>query len=189
MISKSYVVFTTIVAVLLFGADLSPRTGLAIACIVVAGSLLSVNPREQHATREHHWLLLAFVAFFGWGLLSLTAKYLFGHGVEPVAFLTGISTTAFVCIMIENASRRSIMAYIPKYWGLFVLIGAAAASFNYFNFTAISLAPNVGYVNATNAASIGAVTAFSIILFRDELSWRKLAGVMGVIAGLVMLLI
>ena len=58
----------------------------------------------------------------------------------------------------------------------------------HFTFVAIKLAPNVGYVNATNAASIAAVTIFSIILFRDEFSWRKLAGVAGVVAGLILLL-
>ena len=68
-------------------------------------------------------------------------------------------------------------------------IGALATAFNYFNFDAISIAPNVGYVNATNAASIGAVTVFSVVVFHDEFSWSRFAGVAGMVGGLVLLFI
>jgi len=68
-----------------------------------------------------------------------------------------------------------------------LVIGALATAFNYFNFDAISVAPNVGYVNATNAASIGAVTVFSVLLFHDEFSWARFAGVAGMVGGLLLL--
>jgi uncharacterized membrane protein len=71
----------------------------------------------------------------------------------------------------------------------FVLIGIFSSVFNYFNFYSISIAPNVGYVNAINASSISLVTIFSILLFKDEFSWRKLYGVFGVTADLLLLLL
>ena len=189
VISKSYVVFTTIAAVSVFGAELKVRSMLAIAAIVLAAAILSLNPRESHKAQNGAWLPLALWAFFGWGMLSLVAKYLFTQGLTPAVFLSFVSTTSFICIVVENSSKNSVNKQILQHWRLFLFIGLAATAFNLSNFGAISLAPNVGYVNATNAASIGAVTVFSILLFGDEFSWRKLLGVAGVIAGLLVLLL
>jgi uncharacterized membrane protein len=72
-----------------------------------------------------------------------------------------------------------------------LLIGTGIFStlFNLGQFEAIKLAPNVGYVNAINAASISMVTVFAVILFKDELTPKKAIGVLGVTAGLILLLV
>ena len=51
------------------------------------------------------------------------------------------------------------------------------------------IAPNVGYVNAVNAASIAGVAVLASIFFKDELTRRKLLGILGVTVGLLLLLI
>lgn len=61
--------------------------------------------------------------------------------------------------------------------------------FNLGQFEAIKLAPNVGYVNAINAGSIAAVTIFAVLLFKDELTPKKAVGILGVTAGLILLLV
>jgi uncharacterized membrane protein len=53
----------------------------------------------------------------------------------------------------------------------------------------LDLAPNIGYVNAINASSISAVTVFSAILFKDDFSLKKFIGVLGVTAGLLLLIL
>jgi uncharacterized membrane protein len=70
-----------------------------------------------------------------------------------------------------------------------LLIGVFGASFNYFMQIAFSLAPNVGYVNAANAASISLLTLMSSIFFKDELTPKKTIGILGVTAGLLLLFI
>jgi uncharacterized membrane protein len=67
--------------------------------------------------------------------------------------------------------------------------GIFSTLFNLGQFEAIKLAPNVGYVNAINAASISMVTVFAVILFKDELTLRKAVGVLGVTTGLILLLV
>jgi uncharacterized membrane protein len=54
---------------------------------------------------------------------------------------------------------------------------------------AINAAPNVGYVNAINAASISAVTIGAILLFKDEFSLKKFVGVIGISIGLLIMLV
>ena len=67
------------------------------------------------------------------------------------------------------------------------MIGICSASFNYFMQVAFNIAPNVGYVNAVNAASISLLTLSSAILYKDELSLKKLMGILGVTFGLFVL--
>jgi uncharacterized membrane protein len=50
-----------------------------------------------------------------------------------------------------------------------------------------NLAPNVGFVNAANAASISLLTLAAAFFFKDELTLKKLIGIAGVTAGLLLL--
>lgn len=189
IISKSYVVLTTFLAVPLFGARLTATALISIALIVAASALIMINPKVAHRAKSTAWLPLAFGSFFCWGFLSLMAKHLTKEGIPTVVFLTYVFVVATACIVIEMYYKKMNFNVISKHAKPFVLIGIAATGFNFFNFYAISKAPNVGYVNATNAASIGAVTVLSAILFKDELTKRKLIGVTGVLLGLVMLFV
>ncbi len=74
-------------------------------------------------------------------------------------------------------------------WFLLICTGVFSALFNLGQFEAIKLAPNPGYVNAINAGSISFVTILAVLLFKDELSKRKALGVLGVSAGLLLLLV
>src|SRR3712207_2996652 len=92
-----------------------------------------------------------------------------------------------VCIILEMRMRKLGFEVVRMRLGSFVLIGVTAAAFNFFNFYAIKVAPNVGYVNAANAASIGAVTVIAAAIFKDELTKQKSIGVIGVLAGLLLI--
>jgi len=188
VLSKSYVVMTSLVAVPLFGAHLTIHAILAIGLIVISSAVIMINPKTAHKAKSAAWIPLAFGAFLCWGALSLMAKHLISGGVSTLAFLLYVFTIGSLCIVIEMWRRRIAFGIIQKHIGSFSLIGIAASGFNFFNFYSVSIAPNVGYVNATNAASIGAVTLLSAIIFKDELTKQKLAGVSGVIAGLLFLL-
>jgi len=82
-------------------------------------------------------------------------------------------------ISFAGLSKFQINTLIP--------IGIFSTSFNYFMQVGFDLAPNVGYVNATNAASISLLTLMSAILFKDDLSLKKMAGIAGVTIGLFIL--
>ena len=99
-------------------------------------------------------------------------------------------TIVTVCIIaIDRVKISQIKQTSAKGLWILLSIGIVWAMFNLGQFEAINLAPNVGYVNAINAASIAAVTVFAVILFKDNLTWPKGIGVLGVTAGLILLLI
>ncbi len=87
VLSKSYVLFTTLVAVLFLNANLTWRKALAILLIVGFSALIMVNRKTAKRVKSNKWVFLSFGSFFAWGFLSLSSKYLFSHGVGTIPFL------------------------------------------------------------------------------------------------------
>lgn len=190
VLSKSYVLFTTLVAVTLLGAELTLQNAIAILIIVAFSALIMINPKGAKKVKSEKWILLSLGAFFAWGMLSLSSKYLFNNGVDTIAFLIYLYALVTFCIVFIDKVRISKIKEVSSSAKL-LLIGTGIFStlFNLGQFEAIKLAPNVGYVNAINAASISMVTVFAVILFKDELTPKKAIGVLGVTAGLILLLV
>lgn len=188
LLSKSYVVFTTVWAVIFFNSPINLRSGIGIAMIVLSSALIMVRRRSQTAINgSKRWLSQAIGAFVCWGFLSLVAKHVQAGGVATMVFLSYMFAVVNVCIVTEMRVRKLTLEVVRTNVTPFLLIGTAAAGFNFFNFYAIKIAPNLGYVNAANAASIGAVTVIATALFKDELTRQKMTGVFGVLIGLLLL--
>ncbi len=190
VLSKSYVLFTTIVAITLLGADLTVQKAIAILLIVAFSALIMVTKKGTKKVKSEKWILLSFGAFFGWGMLSLSSKYLFNHGVDTVAFLIYLYALVTLCIIaIDKVKVSKIKEVSTQAKWLLLGTGIFSTCFNLGQFEAIRLAPNVGYVNAINAGSIAMVTVFAVLLFKDELTTKKAIGILGVTVGLVLLLV
>lgn len=190
MISKSYVVFTTLVAVFLFKSPLTVKSIIAILLIVGFSILIMVGKAKPHKLYSSTWLPLAFIAFFGWGILSIGSKYMLTIGVTVPQRLVYLSVFITAYALGEIFARKTkIKNFTLSTFVLMIFIGVFFAAFNYFMLVALDKAPNIGYVNAINASSISVLTVFATLIFKDEFSIRKFIGIMGVIAGLVFLLI
>jgi len=190
IISKSYVVFTVIIAVIFFNSPLTIKSIFAILIIIGFSALVVIGKTKPHKHSNPSWLLYAFISFFGWGMLSIGTKYLFGLGINIYQRLVYVAFFVSVFILIEMFFRKTKINNLTlSNIILLIVIGIFAATFNFFQMTAIDLAPNIGYVNAVNASSISLLTLFSAYFFKDDLSIKKFVGVLGVIGGLVLLLI
>lgn len=190
VLSKSYVLFTTIVAITLLGAELTAQKAIAILLIVAFSAIIMITKKGAKKVKSEKWVVLSFGAFFGWGMLSLSSKYLFNHGVDTIAFLIYLYAIVTLCIIALDKVKISKIKEVPNKAKLLLLsTGIFSTLFNLGQFEAIKLAPNVGYVNAINAGSIAMVTVFAVLLFKDELTTKKAIGILGVTAGLVLLLV
>lgn len=189
IISKSYVVFTTIIAILLFNAELSLRKFGAIIIIVVFSALIMLPSKKTQKKNQRSWINYSMGAFVCWGMLSISSKYIFNQGVNIFVFLTYSFFFASICIIIESLRKKMKLSAHLKYPWIFLMIAVAQSSFNFFNFNAIRTASNIGYVNAINVASIAVVAILAIAFFKDEFSKRKMIGVVGVTLGLLLLVI
>lgn len=190
VLSKSYVLFTTIVAVTLLHAELSLTKALAVLIIVAFSAVIMINPKEAKKVKSENWIFLSLGAFFAWGMLSLSSKYLFTQGVETIPFLIYLYTIVTLCIItLDKVNLSKLKGISKRDWILLISTGIFSTLFNLGQFEAIKLAPNVGYVNAINAGSIAAVTIFAMLIFKDELTYKKAVGVIGVTVGLILLLV
>lgn len=189
ILSKSYVVFTALASIPLFSAALTPGAAVAIGIITAGSALVMIGKPKTDLSHVHRsWLPLAIVAFFCWGMLSLTSKYLLTIGVGVYARLIWSMAIVTMLIGAEMRTKRVRVRGISRVQAItLTVIGVASAAFNYFMQLGFQTAPNIGYVNAVNASSIAAVAVCSWLLFRDELTIRKMVGIVIVTAGLVLL--
>ncbi|MBP7774468.1 DMT family transporter [Candidatus Woesebacteria bacterium] len=188
IISKSYVVFTAIASIFIFSAPLTLKSVIAILLIVLFSALIIIDKGKNRAISNTVWLPYTMGAFFCWGFLALSSKYLLNMGVPilPRLILTMLVVT--VLIFGEIIAKKINMFQITKSQIVTLLfIGIFGSSFNYYMQVAFNLAPNVGYVNATNAASISLLTLVSAFFFKDELTVKKMIGIFGVTVGLLLL--
>lgn len=189
MISKSYVILTTLVAVPLFHSELTMKSSLAIALIVVSSALISIPGRSAVSTagKGLAWLVYSLGAFFCWGGLALVSKYILSRGLNVFVYLFYLTSFVTVLIFVE-ARLRKVSLTVPRSAVVTVfLIGIFSVFFNLSMQTGYILAPNPGYINAVNASSISLLTLLSVFFFKDEFSFRKFLGVIGSTAGLVLL--
>lgn len=190
IISKSYVVFTAIASVFLFNSPLTLKSVIAILCIIAFSALITIDKNKNKSDSNKLWLPYTIGAFFCWGLLALSSKYLLNLGVPILTRLSYSMMVATIIILGEIKFKKvNILKTSRSQLVTLFLIGIFGSSFNYFMQVGFNLAPNVGYVNAVNAASISLLTLASAFIFKDELSFKKLIGIAGVTAGLILLFI
>jgi drug/metabolite transporter (DMT)-like permease len=188
IISKSYVVFTAIASIFIFSAPLTMQSMIAIILIVMFSAVITIDKDKNRTTSNTLWLPYTMGAFFCWGFLALSSKYLLNIGVPILARLILTMLIVAVLILVEILIKKINIFHITKPQIVtLLLIGIFGSSFNYYMQVAFNLAPNVGYVNATNAASISLLTLVSAYFFKDELTLKKMIGIIGVTVGLVLL--
>ena len=188
IISKSYVVFTAIASVFIFSAPLTMRTVIAIVLIVLFGALITIDKNKNRTTSNKLWFPYTMGAFFCWGFLALSSKYLLNMGVPILSRLIISMVVTTILIFGEIIYKKVKWKKVSKDQLItLLLIGIFGSSFNYFMQVGFNLAPNVGFVNAANAASISLLTLMSAFFFKDELTVKKMIGIFGVTAGLLLL--
>jgi uncharacterized membrane protein len=190
IISKSYVVFTAIASVFLFQSPLTLKSIFAITLIIIFSALIIINRKQSSHISNSHWIYYSVGAFFCAGFSALSSKYLLNIGVPILVRLIYSMTIVTVLIMLEMSFKKiRIQSYKSTQWSALLLIGVAGATFSYFMQVAFDAAPNVGYVNAANAGSISLLTIMSALIFKDELTIKKIIGIIGVTGGLILLFI
>jgi len=188
IISKSYVVFTAVASVFIFNASLTVKSVIAIIIIIAFSALIMAGKSKTITKSNKFWLPYTIGAFFCWGLLALSSKYLLNVGVPILTRLMYTMLIVTVIILGEIKIKKVNLFTITKSQLMtLIMIGVFSTSFNYYMQVGFNIAPNVGYVNAVNAASISLLTLLSAFLFKDDLSVKKLIGIAGVTVGLFVL--
>ncbi len=189
VISKSYVLLTSILSVWIFGSSLTSKSIIAIILIIIFSAIIIIDKKKAEYGEDKNWIWLTLCAFFAWSFLALTLTYLTKNGLESTVILFYLVLFVSVLISIQLVLTKIKFQLKKHYLSIFLYIGVSSTFFNIFNVLGYKYAPNPGYINAANAGSIALVTIFSALLFKDELNTKKVVGVFGVIASLILLFI
>jgi drug/metabolite transporter (DMT)-like permease len=189
MIQKSYGALTIFLAPLLFAAELTIVKVVGSILVIAFAFILSSEPGKKLFARTETWLVYTLGAFLSFACLSLTAKFLFLQGLNVYVYLFYLFTIVTVLSGVQLLLQRPQLPALKKVAPIFIGAGVFSFLFNIFLNLAIAAAPNVGYVNMANAGSIAALTVVAAWIFKDQLTRRKLLGVLGILVGLVLIFV
>lgn len=190
IIQKSYAIYTSIAAVFIFGSSLSFQALLSIFIIILFTSIIMIDRKsDRKSSHNHSWLKYSFLAFFMFGNLALFSRYMQIKGVAPsiFAFYVFIFNGIYNGINVYRYRKSINFSLGAITWLLLLTIGVSNGIFNISMYKAYISAPNIGYVNIINSASITAITFLSAYFFKDKLSVEKVIGAIGVLLGLILL--
>jgi len=193
IIQKSYAVFTSVAAVFLFGSALPLKSVISIIIVVIFLGIMSYDPEVKNKNVSKNWILASFAAFFAFGGLALYTKWLLNVGISVITrtlFGAVIVSCFFGAELLFKVKKKKVNLKLDlKKWEYVLLIfqGIFLGLFNLFMNEAFTTAPNVGYVNIINGASITAIALLSAWIFKDKLTTRKVIGILGATLGLILL--
>jgi drug/metabolite transporter (DMT)-like permease len=190
IIQKSYAPFTAVMGVLFYNQTITLTGAVAIVVIIISTAQILLNSDQKKVASGKLWIIQSFLAFFLFGMLSLVSKHIMSQNVAPylLTFYNFLFASMAFSIDYRNALRPSNLKKLSwKTIIILLVIGVSNALFNIAMFSAVRLAPNIGYVNIINSSSITVITLLSALFFKDKLSLQKILGIIGVTCGLILL--
>jgi drug/metabolite transporter (DMT)-like permease len=187
IIQKSYSAFTILITPFIFGSQITLLKIAGTIVIIVFAGIISIEKGKKLFSRHNEWLIYTILAFFAFGFLSIFSKYILNEGVNLSTFSLELFSFVALMSLVKSIYSHKLGDLKKENIILFICIGVFSFLFNIFMNSAIKEAPNIGYVNSINASSIAALSIIYSIFFKDELNKRKLIGVTGVFAGLLLI--
>lgn len=190
VLSKSFVILTSILAVPLFHAALSWIDICSIIIIIWFSSLILIDPKNiPHKQSSWNRIMPALYCFLGWAWLALSSNRFLHQELHP--FIINFWIFLIVSCMLggEGIIKKHSLTLPRSSWLMAGAVVASAVVYNRAIQRWYQLAPNPGFVNAANTSSIALLSILSAWIFHDALSLRKMIGIIGVVIGIILLFI
>lgn len=186
MIGKSYVILTVLLSPIFFGSILTFKSLVLIGFILFFMSLILIEKKDTKTTIKTDWILPAFLAFLFWGIMSLLLISMKNSSLTTEVIIMYLSVFSSLIIGVEMFVRRVKLKMVTGHLPWLVILGLVGLFFNVVIMAGYKIAPNPGYMDAVNASSVAAITLFSALIFKDEITLKKAFGIGGVIVCLIL---
>lgn len=190
VIQKSYAIYTAVLAVFLFGAEL-PFYKIIGILIILAFTGFIIIDRNAKKIVIGKWVVYSLIAFLLFGGTTISAKYIGLIHEDQARYLFWVMILILIPSVIEYLRKKKKETFKLDRKSLIwlLLMSSAVAVFYWSKNISSFMAPNVGYTGAINAASNAGLAIFSALIFKDELKPLKMLGIIGVIIGIILVTI
>lgn len=186
MLTSSSMIIPTMSGFLFFGEKFSIPKFVCIIFLLFFIYLSIGKGSDEGKKIDKHWFLFCLLSIVSTGMIGILQKIHQGsiHGDETGIFLLA----AFLCSSVYSfAAAKKYKASIKfnvKYSALALIVGLCCFANHYLNLILSGKIPSQIFFPLVNAAPMILTIIMSVVVFKEKITKKQLAGIVGGIASL-----
>lgn len=189
-IDKSSTVITIILAAIILGESITLVKGVAIVLIAVGTFLMIEKKKSTNSENKSSWLLFAFGSALFAALTAILGKI----GISGVESNLGTAIRTFVglimsWIMVLVTGKKDKVKEVPKNELIFICLSGIATGASWLCYYRALQDGLASVVVPVDKLSILVTILFSYIVFHEKLSVKSAIGLVGIVAGTLIMIL
>lgn len=189
-IDKSSTVITIILAAIILGESITLVKGVAIVLIAVGTFLMIEKKKSTNSKNKSSWLLFAFGSALFAALTAILGKI----GISGVESNLGTAIRTFVVlimswIMVLVTGKKDKVKEVPKNELIFICLSGIATGASWLCYYRALQDGLASVVVPVDKLSILVTILFSYIVFHEKLSVKSAIGLVGIVAGTLIMIL
>ena len=189
-IDKSSTIITIILAAIILGESITLVKGVAIVLIAVGTFLMIEKKKSTNSENKSSWLLFAFGSALFAALTAILGKI----GISGVESNLGTAIRTFVVlimswIMVLVTGKKDKVKEVPKNELIFICLSGIATGASWLCYYRALQDGVASVVVPVDKLSILVTILFSYIVFHEKLSIKSAIGLVGIVAGTLIMIL
>ena len=189
-IDKSSTVITIILAAIILGESITLVKGVAIVLIAVGTFLMIEKKKSTNSENKSSWLLFEFGSALFAALTAILGKI----GISGVESNLGTAIRTFVVlimswIMVLVTGKKDKVKEVPKNELIFICLSGIATGASWLCYYRALQDGLASVVVPVDKLSILVTILFSYIVFHEKLSVKSAIGLVGIVAGTLIMIL
>lgn len=189
-IDKSSTIITIILAAIILGESITLVKGVAIVLIAVGTFLMIEKKKSTNSENKSSWLLFAFGSALFAALTAILGKI----GISGVESNLGTAIRTFVVlimswIMVLVTGKKDKVKEVPKNELIFICLSGIATGASWLCYYRALQDGLASVVVPVDKLSILVTILFSYIVFQEKLSIKSAIGLVGIVAGTLIMIL
>lgn len=189
-IDKSSTVITIILAAIILGESITLVKGVAIVLIAIGTFLMIEKKKSTNSENKSSWLLFAFGSALFAALTAILGKI----GISGVESNLGTAIRTFVVlimswVMVFVTGKKDKIKEVPKNELIFICLSGIATGASWLCYYRALQDGLASVVVPVDKLSILVTILFSYIVFHEKLSVKSAIGLVGIVAGTLIMIL
>lgn len=189
-IDKSSTIITIILAAIILGESITLVKGVAIVLIAVGTFLMIEKKKSTNSENKSSWLLFAFGSALFAALTAILGKI----GISGVESNLGTAIRTFVVlimswVMVLVTGKKDKVKEVPKNELIFICLSGIATGASWLCYYRALQDGLASVVVPVDKLSILVKILFSYIVFHEKLSIKSAIGLVGIVAGTLIMIL